>query len=123
MEAMKTQILEVTVPAGATDIPMSVVAAGVERPAKLVGVTDGLQQIRRLVVFRGRYFDPDDMMSHAKVCLLTQELAERAFPREPLYPMYSLRLFSEEWRDPFLKVAFHLTSEGPSIANQSHHRV
>jgi putative ABC transport system permease protein len=82
MEAMKTQIPEVTVAAGATDIPMSVVAADVERPVKLVGVTDGFQQIRRLVVFRGRYFDPDDMMSHAKVCLLTQELAERAFPHQ-----------------------------------------
>jgi putative ABC transport system permease protein len=82
MEAMKTQIPEVTVAAGATDIPMSVVAAGVERPVKLVGVTDDFQQIRRLVVFRGRYFDPDDMMSHSKVCLLTQELAERVFPHE-----------------------------------------
>ena len=81
-EAMKTQIPEVTVAAGATDIPMSVVATGVERPVKLVGVTDGFQQIRRLVVFRGRYFDPDDMISHAKVCLLTQELAERAFPHQ-----------------------------------------
>jgi putative ABC transport system permease protein len=82
MEAMKTQIPEVMVAAGATDIPMSVVAAGVERPVKLVGVTDDFQQIRRLVVFRGRYFDPDDMMSHSKVCLLTQELAERVFPHE-----------------------------------------
>ena len=82
MEAMRTQIPEVTVAAGATDIPMSVVAVGVERPVKLVGVTDDFQQIRRLVVFRGRYFDPDDMMSHAKVCLLTQELAERVFPHQ-----------------------------------------
>ncbi len=82
MEAMKTQIPEVTVVAGASDIPMTVVAAGVERPVKLVGVTDGFQQIRRLVVFRGRYFDPDDMMTHSKVCLLTQELAERVFPRQ-----------------------------------------
>ncbi len=82
MEAMKSQIPEVTVVAGASDIPMTVVAAGVERPVKLVGVTDGFQQIRRLVVFRGRYFDPDDMMTHAKVCLLTQELAERVFPHQ-----------------------------------------
>ncbi len=82
MEAMKSQIPEVTVVAGASDIPMTVVAAGVERPVKLVGVTDGFQQIRRLVVFRGRYFDPDDMMTHSKVCLLTQELAERVFPRQ-----------------------------------------
>src|SRR6201998_3066174 len=77
MEAMKIQIPEVAVAAGALDISTTVVAAGVERPVKLVGVTEGFQQIRRLVVFRGRYFDPDDMMTHAKVCLLTPELAAR----------------------------------------------
>jgi putative ABC transport system permease protein len=82
METMKIQIPQVAVTAGAADIPMTVVAAGVERPVKLVGVTDGFQQIRRLVVFRGRYFDPDDMMTHAKVCLLTQELAARVFPNQ-----------------------------------------
>src|SRR6201987_1846185 len=80
--AVKSDIPQVMVAAGAADIPMSVIAAGVERPVKLVGVTDGFQQIRRLLVFRGRYFDPDDMMTHAKVCLLTQELAERAFPHQ-----------------------------------------
>src|ERR1700751_1230547 len=82
MEAMKIQVPQVAVTAGASDIPMTVVAAGVERPVKLVGVTEGFQQIRRLVVFRGRYFDPDDMMTHPKVCLLTQELAERVFPNQ-----------------------------------------
>src|SRR5262249_18718249 len=79
MEAMKAQVPEVAVVAGAADIPMTVVAKGVERPVKLVGVTEGFQEIRRLVVFRGRYFDPDDMMTHAKVCLLTQDLAQRVF--------------------------------------------
>ena len=82
MEAMKIQVPQVAIVAGASDIPMSVVAAGVERPVKLVGVTDGFQQIRKLVVFRGRYFDPDDMATHAKVCLLTQELAEHVFPHQ-----------------------------------------
>ena len=82
MEAVKTQIPQVTVAGGAAELPMSVVAAGVELPVNLVGVTDGFQQIRRLVVFRGRYFDPDDMITHAKVCLLTQELAERVFPNQ-----------------------------------------
>ena len=82
MEAVKNQITQVTVAGGAAELPMSVVAAGVERPVNLVGVTDGFQEIRRLVVFRGRYFDPDDMMIHAKVCLLTQELAERVFPNQ-----------------------------------------
>jgi putative ABC transport system permease protein len=82
LDAVKSDIPQVMVAAGATDIPMAVIATGVERPVKLVGVTDGFQPIRRLVVFRGRYFDPDDMMTHAKVCLLTQELAERAFPHQ-----------------------------------------
>lgn len=82
MDAVKSQIPDVTVAAGELDIPMTVVASGVERPIKLVGVTDSYQEIRRLVVFRGRYFDPDDMMTHAKVCLLTQELAERVFPNQ-----------------------------------------
>jgi putative ABC transport system permease protein len=82
MEAVRQQIPEAAVVAGTHDIPMSVVVAGVERPVKLVGVTDGFQQIRRLVVFRGRYFDDDDMMTHSKVCLLTQELADRVFPNQ-----------------------------------------
>ena len=82
MDAVKSQIPDVTVAAGELDIPMTVVASGVERPIKLVGVTDSYQEIRRLVVFRGRYFDPDDMMTHAKVCLLTQELAEHVFPNQ-----------------------------------------
>ena len=82
MGAVASQIPQVAVSAGAADIPMTVVASGIERPVKLVGVTDGFQTIRRLVVFRGRYFDPDDMMTHAKVCLLTQELAERVFPNQ-----------------------------------------
>src|SRR5215469_10109291 len=82
MEAVKSQIPQVEVAAGAAELPMSVVAAGVERPVNLVGVTEGFQEIRRLVVFRGRYFDPDDMMTRAKVCLLTEELAQRAFPNQ-----------------------------------------
>jgi putative ABC transport system permease protein len=82
LEAVKQQIPEAAVVGGTHDIPMSVVVSGVERPVKLVGVTDGFQQIRRLVVFRGRYFDDDDMMTHSKVCLLTQELADRMFPNQ-----------------------------------------
>jgi putative ABC transport system permease protein len=82
MQAVKQQIPEAAEVGGTHDIPMSVVVVGVERPVKLVGVTDGFQQIRKLVVFRGRYFDPDDMMTHSKVCLLTQDLAERVFPNQ-----------------------------------------
>jgi putative ABC transport system permease protein len=66
--------------AGTHDMPMTVVVNGASRPVGMVGVTDGFEEIRRLVVTRGRYFDQDDMISHSKVCLLTQDLASLAFP-------------------------------------------
>ena len=34
------------------------------------------------MILRGRYFDQDDMISHSKVCLITRELADLAFPNE-----------------------------------------
>jgi putative ABC transport system permease protein len=68
--------------AGTRDIPMAVVANGVEHPINLVGVTSGFQRIRSLLVLRGRYFDEDDMSSRSKVCLLTQELADLVFPAD-----------------------------------------
>jgi putative ABC transport system permease protein len=46
----------------------------------LVGVTEGFQRIRNLAVVTGRFLDADDMATHAKVCLLTRELAARIFP-------------------------------------------
>ena len=82
LEAVKQQVPEVMEVAGTHDISMSVVVGGIARPVKVVGVTDGFQEIRRLVVFRGRYFDPDDMMTRSKVCLLTQDLAERVYPNQ-----------------------------------------
>ena len=80
MEAVRREIPDV-VEAGAThDVQMTVVAGGVERPVTLVAVTDKFQQIRNLVVVRGRYFDADDMESKSKVCLLTEDLARIVFP-------------------------------------------
>jgi putative ABC transport system permease protein len=55
---------------------------GQERPVNLVGVTDGFQDIRKLLITRGRYFDQDDMVTRAKVCLLTQKLADLIYPNE-----------------------------------------
>jgi len=56
---------------------MSVVAEGRVRPVTLIGVTSGYQEIKRLVVLRGRYFDATDMASRGKVCLITTQLAEK----------------------------------------------
>jgi putative ABC transport system permease protein len=81
MEAAKS-IANVIVVAGTRELPMSVVAGGVERPVHLVGVTEGYQEIRRLVIQRGRYFDASDMEMRSKVCLITAQLAEKIFGQE-----------------------------------------
>jgi putative ABC transport system permease protein len=79
-QAIREQATNVAYVAATRNIPLTVVAGGVEYPVNLVGVTEGFQEIRRLIVLRGRYFEPDDMMSRSKVCLLTEELAKVVFP-------------------------------------------
>jgi putative ABC transport system permease protein len=82
MEAIRTSVPQVVQVAGVRELPMSVVARGVERPVNLVGVTQGYQEIRRLLVLRGRYFDATDMETRDKVCLITKQLAARLFGPE-----------------------------------------
>ena len=67
---------------GTREHPMSLVTAGIERPANLVGVTEGYQTIRRLLIVRGRYLDAADMEMRSKVCLITTQLAEKVFGQE-----------------------------------------
>jgi putative ABC transport system permease protein len=79
MDAVKATIPGVVSVAGLSDMPMTVVVAGQTRAVALIGVTEGYQKIRRLVILRGRYFDSGDMESNSKVCLITKELATRVF--------------------------------------------
>lgn len=79
MQAMRTTIPNVVAVAGISDMPMTVVVEGQTRTVALIGVTQSYQQIRRLIVLRGRYFDPEDMAVRSKVCLITQELSLRVF--------------------------------------------
>src|SRR5215469_13045306 len=72
-------VLEVS---GTRELPMSMVVAGAEKPVNLVGVTEGYQTIRRLVILRGRYFDDADMEMRSKVCLVATQLAEKVFGQE-----------------------------------------
>jgi putative ABC transport system permease protein len=65
---------------GIRDMPMEIVIRGAVRPVSLIGVTEGYQKIRRLLVLRGRYFDSLDLEGRSKVCLVTKELAERLYP-------------------------------------------
>ena len=79
MNAVRSTVPGVTEVAGTRELPMSVVVGGRERPVNLIGVTDGYQAIRRLVILRGRYFDPSDMEARTKVCLITKKVADRVF--------------------------------------------
>jgi putative ABC transport system permease protein len=82
LDAVRATIPNLTATAGFNDIAMTVIVNGQERPVRLIGVTDGYQAIRRLVVIRGRYFDAGDMEARGKVCLITKDLATRVFGLE-----------------------------------------
>jgi putative ABC transport system permease protein len=82
MQEVKTSIPGVVETAGIRELPMEVVVNALPVPVNLIGVTEGYQTIRRLVILRGRYFDPVDMETHSKVCLITQILAKRTFGME-----------------------------------------
>ena len=79
LEAVRRDIPGVVSVAGISDIPMTVVVEGRVRAVRLIGVTEGYQKIRKLLVLRGRYFDSADMQASSKVCLITRELAEEVF--------------------------------------------
>src|SRR6266849_1693446 len=66
MDAIKASIPEVVEVAATRELPMTVVSGSIERPVNLVGVTTGYQEIRRLVILRGRYFDSADMETRGK---------------------------------------------------------
>src|SRR5580704_4034434 len=80
MNAVKASIQEVSTVAGTRGTQSSVMAGAVEHNVSLVGSTEGFQQIRNLLILRGRFLDADDMISRSKVCLITSRLADQVFP-------------------------------------------
>ena len=66
--------------AGTRGMQSSVLAGSIERTVNLVGVTEGFQQIRNLLILRGRFVDADDTSSRSRVCLITTQLANLVFP-------------------------------------------
>jgi len=82
MRAVKEAIPGIVAVAGISDMPMTVLVGGKTRAVALIGVTEGYQQIRKLVVLRGRYFDSADMESRSKVCMITRELAQKVYGAE-----------------------------------------
>jgi putative ABC transport system permease protein len=79
MQGIGRNVPNVVEVAGTREVQMSVTAGGVERPVTLVAVTPGFQEIRKLQVLNGRYFDSDDFQTRSKVCLVTDELARVVF--------------------------------------------
>ncbi len=79
MNAAKSLPGVVTV-AGTRGMGSSVIAGSVERNVNLVGVTEGFQQIRNLLILRGRFLDAEDISSRSRVCLITTQLADLMFP-------------------------------------------
>jgi len=82
MEAIRhlPHVVEV---AGTFDLATSIVVNGQEKPVALIGVTEGFQKIRNLLILQGRFFDDIDQATGAKGCLITQELA-RQLPPGPM---------------------------------------
>src|SRR5713101_4562624 len=80
MTAARTAIPGLVTVAGTRGIQTSVLAGSLERNVSLVGVTEGFQQIRNLLIWRGRFVDSNDLESRSRVCLITTKLAELVFP-------------------------------------------
>ncbi|MDR3763827.1 MAG: ABC transporter permease [Acidobacteriota bacterium] len=66
--------------AGTHDMGTSVIINGQVKPVALVGVTEGFQRIRNLLILEGRFFDDMDQAEGSKACLITQELARLLGP-------------------------------------------
>jgi len=81
LEAAKS-VPHVAAVAGTSEHPMTMTVDGVDRAVNLVGVTEGYETIRRLLIVRGRFFDAGDMEMRSKVCLITTQLEERIFGQE-----------------------------------------
>lgn len=82
LAAVQNNIPHVLRTAGTRDFQMTVIAGGLPHPVTLLGVTQGFQEIRNLMILRGRYLEPQELASHVKVCLLSEPLAAIVFPAD-----------------------------------------
>ena len=92
MRTAQSAIPGVVTVAGTRVVQRSVRSGPTERNVNLVGVTEGFQKIRNLLIVHGRFVDADDMGARGKVCLITVKLAEFAFPQDPNPVGHSLRV-------------------------------
>jgi putative ABC transport system permease protein len=80
--AVRHSLPMVMAAAGTYDNPFDFRLRGKVVRARLVGVTEEFQTIRKLAMVSGRYFDAEDFVSRAKVCLVTEHIAAGIFDRE-----------------------------------------
>jgi putative ABC transport system permease protein len=78
LEAVREGVPQAVHVAGTNDFSMTVLAAGKAIPVGMIGVTQEFEDIRRLIVLHGRYFDDDDFASVSKVCVISEHLAQTA---------------------------------------------
>jgi putative ABC transport system permease protein len=84
MEAVREGVPQAIRVAGTNDFSMTVIAGGKTIPVGMIGVTPEFQEIRRLIVTPGRYFDDDDFSSVSKVCVISEHLAQEALDGSPV---------------------------------------
>jgi putative ABC transport system permease protein len=84
LEAVKDGVPQAIQVAGTNDVQMTVVADAKTWPVALVGVTQGFQEIRNLLILEGRYFDDTDFSSVSKVCVISEHLAQIALQGDPV---------------------------------------
>ena len=83
MEAVKNALPNVVaVAATSQGLLRNVVTGGTQHAVTLFGATEGFQVIRNLLILKGRFLDAIDEQSRSKFCLITDELANFAFPNE-----------------------------------------
>lgn len=82
VQAVRHDVPQVVRAAGSRNMLVDIVAGSSEYPATLLGVTEEFQEIRRLLILRGSYFDESDMELRSKVCLLSEDLAKVIFPSD-----------------------------------------
>jgi putative ABC transport system permease protein len=79
LEATRQFVPAINAIAGTYDIPVDFQIRGNNLHARLVGVTQDFQKIRRLRITSGRYFDAQDFRARSKVCSVSDHLAQLAF--------------------------------------------
>jgi putative ABC transport system permease protein len=84
LEAVRQSVPQAVHVAGTNDFSMTVLASGKAIPVGMIGVTQEFEQIRRLIVTRGRYFDDDDFASVSRVCVVSEHLAQTALGANPI---------------------------------------